>query len=49
MRKENAAGTAGGRNGEREVVSLQSRTITFLWGIRAEKVPSGIACALWST
>ena len=48
MKNEDAAGTAGG-NGEREVMSLQSRTVGYRgWGIRAEKVPAGNACALRS-
>ena len=49
MWNENAAGTVGGRDGEREGMSLQSR-LEFGrgWGIRAEKVPSGNACALRS-
>ena len=49
-RNENAAGTVGGRDGEREGMSLQSRAVGCRgWGIRAEKVPPGNACALWST
>ncbi len=50
LRKENAAGTVGVRDGEGKVVSLQSRALGCRgWRIRAEKVPAGNACALWST
>ncbi len=48
MRKENAAGTAGGGM-VRKVVSLQSRAkFRRRWGIRVEKVPAGNALALWN-
>ena len=49
LREEDAAGTVGGRDGEREVMSLQSRFIGCRgWGIGGEEVPAGNACALWS-